>query len=137
MYTAYTVSGNPPHATLDSPCTGNPIDDFLLRRCWCTSAVLRPGISPSRAEHPPILWRLHACVRIFRTIVRIFLTNLDGPVGGCCGGRDEPARPVQSASHYGTDPPYLTFEARFADFSPRSVLSGRLLRLTEEEGLEA
>ena len=64
----------------------------------------------------------------FRYNVTIFITNLGGPVGGCCGGQDEPPRPVQSASHDGTDPPKLTFEARLTTLTSNVVRTGRLSR---------
>ena len=38
----------------------------------------------------------------------------------------EPARSVQSASHDGTDPPKLTFEARLTTLTLKVVPSGRL-----------
>ena len=68
-----------------------------------------------------------SCTDIQYTVL-IFSTVLDGCVGGCCGGQDEPARSVQSASHDGTDPPKLTFEARLTTLTLKVVPSGRLLR---------
>ena len=64
-------------------------------------------------------------------------TNLGGPVGGCCGGQNEPARPVQSASHDGTDPPKLTFEARLSTLTLKVVPSGRLSRPRFREAVSA
>ena len=62
---------------------------------------------------------------------------MGGPVGGCRGGQDEPARSVQSASHGGTDPPKVTFEARLTTFTSNVVPSGRLSRLRRWEAVKA
>ena len=80
------------------------------------------------ASSLPACGRLLSHVSRFRYNVTKFITNMDGAFGGCCGGQDEPARPVQSASHDGTDPPYLTFEARLKTFTSNVVRTGRLSR---------
>ena len=61
-------------------------------------------------------------------MVTLCVTVFSVARGGGGNLNNGPARSVQSASHDGTDPPKLTFEARLTTFTSNVVRTGRLSR---------
>ena len=70
-------------------------------------------------------------------MVTLCVTVFSVARGGGGNLNNGPARSVQSASHDGTDPPKLTFEARLSTLTLKVVPSGRLSRPRFREAVSA